>query len=248
MADNGWFAAAGPLVDPSPASSVGTLLARVAGMNAPASPPPEAKRDRHIVLAAIDDTPSLGDVVVQGALATRTIPGAELHLLHVLDDIGKETDPAPASAPLHSAIPRIRESTELLQKASQNAGALTEAPIFVHGVAGKPWREIVQYATDLRANLIVLGWPRPSVRFRLSGSVVDNVLHHACCPVLVARPTDYSKVAPEIEPACVDCVAVRQASAYATFWCERHSHHHARAHTYSQVPSGFAVGSMLIRP
>jgi hypothetical protein len=37
---------------------------------------------------------------------------------------------------------------------------------------------------------------------------------------------------PEIEPPCPACLATRSETNGEVYWCNRHSEHHPRAHTY----------------
>jgi hypothetical protein len=78
------------------------------------------------------------------------------------------------------------------------------------------------------------------------GSVAEQVVRHAGCPVLVVRLKDYhARAELGIEPPCGDCIAVQDQTHRAKLWCERHSAHHGRLHY--ELPT-FAVGSMNFRP
>jgi nucleotide-binding universal stress UspA family protein len=56
-------------------------------------------------------------------------------------------------------------------------------------VKGSPERELVEQATEWRADLIVVGSHGRGFWSRLTlGSVTDAVVHHAPCSVLVVRP------------------------------------------------------------
>jgi nucleotide-binding universal stress UspA family protein len=68
---------------------------------------------------------------------------------------------------------------------------------------GDPAEEIVQVAVDNSADLLLLGTHgRKGLSKLVLGSVAENVLHHAPCSVLIARPTDYAErdKSPTIEP------------------------------------------------
>ncbi|UQA57233.1 hypothetical protein [Polyangium aurulentum] len=43
---------------------------------------------------------------------------------------------------------------------------------------------------------------------------------------------------PEIEPPCPACLATRSETNGEVFWCNRHSEHHPRAHTYHYQSEG----------
>lgn len=103
-----------------------------------------------------------------------------------------------------------------------------------HISVGSPAREIAQIASDLEADLIVVGTHgRTGLRRLLLGSVAEGVLRLASCPVLVERPkADASEAVPEITPPCPRCVDARFATGGKELWCEQHRERHGRRHTY----------------
>jgi hypothetical protein len=101
----------------------------------------------------------------------------------------------------------------------------------VHIRSGLPWREIVDEARRMTADLIVVGThARTGAARLLLGSQGEEVLRHAPCPVLVVRDT-YSEPSPsgeaKGEPGSPDC---------------------ATAHLHRELPTEHAVGSWRIRP
>jgi nucleotide-binding universal stress UspA family protein len=57
-----------------------------------------------------------------------------------------------------------------------------------HVLAGHPVRDIIKLASDLNADLIVVGASGHSALYdRMIGSRAQRILHHANCPVLVVR-------------------------------------------------------------
>ncbi len=215
-----------------------------------ARPMSTAPIERRVIVAAIDDTP-LSTYVVDNAceLASRT-PNAELHLLHVFEWMPRSGAPAEASfAPSSSEM--LEKGRKLLEDVSKVALEKFPGKVTGHLAAGTAWREIVQTATNLNADLIVVGSRKlNAVQRFLLGSVATQVASKAQCPVFVARPKDYAAAtAPEIEPPCPDCLAHQKETGGAELWCAAHSKkHRPHAHTYSEVPPSFGVGSMLFRP
>jgi len=60
--------------------------------------------------------------------------------------------------------------------------------IQTHVLVGHPVRDIIKLATDLNADLIVVGSSGHSALYdRMIGSRAQRILHHAICPVLVVR-------------------------------------------------------------
>lgn len=206
--------------------------------------------ERRVIVAAVDDT-NLSSYVVQNAcdLATRT-PGAELHLLHVFEWMPRSGVPAEASfSPSTSEM--LEKGRKLLEDASKAALEKFPGKVTGHLAAGTAWREIVQTATNLDADLIVVGSRKlGAVQRFLLGSVASEVVAKAQCPVFVARPKDYNtQTVPEIEPACPDCLETQKKTQGAELWCEAHHRKHRPAgHTYSEIPPSFGVGSMFFRP
>ena len=67
---------------------------------------------------------------------------------------------------------------------------------------GRPDEEIVELAEEIGAGMVVIGSRGlGGVRRALVGSVSDSVVHHAHCPVLVVRRTDYDDGATAREAA-----------------------------------------------
>ena len=110
--------------------------------------------------------------------------------------------------------------------------------IYSHFRIGSSAEQIVQLAANVDADLVVVGTHGYSgLRRIFLGSVAETVLRLVRCPVWVVRPKDHEVLGrvPEIEPPCKDCLAKRSETGGATFWCERHSEQHVRAHAYHYV-------------
>ncbi|HEY0465922.1 MAG TPA: universal stress protein [Polyangiaceae bacterium] len=122
----------------------------------------------------------------------------------------------------------------------------------MHFRISDPTTAIVQLASDLEADLVIVGTHGRSwlARFLL-GSVAEAVARRAPCPVLIVRPVGAGADAagPQIEPPCPQCLETRRASEGREFWCERHREHHERAHTYHFTPFRSSHQSgMLLHP
>jgi nucleotide-binding universal stress UspA family protein len=188
---------------------------------------------RFVVLAALDASEAAHEVLRVGANFARSVPGGELHLVHVVEDLPPPVTvvPPPAGLGLTSTeiVAAARKHVEQLaaEARDQFAGRLT-----THVAAGSAWKQILQVAIDVQADLVVVGTHgRGGVKRLLLGSVAESVVRKASCPVLVAREKDYHAfVPPEIEPACPDCLALQRESGGARLWCERHAQRHPHAH------------------
>lgn len=112
---------------------------------------------------------------------------AELHLLHVIeepmypvfDDVSLTTSPG-------AWFPEVLET---LQKAStQKLHHLAETNQIpttdCHLLTGFPKTQIIDYANQIQADLIVMGRHGMSFLDKLIGSTTDSVLHQAQCDVM----------------------------------------------------------------
>jgi hypothetical protein len=94
---------------------------------------------------------------------------------------------------------------------------------FAHVRTGEPYREIVQLASDMEADLVVIGThSRGGVSRLLMGSVAERVQRYAPCPVLTVKPKTVPH-ASDIDPPCPDCHAVRVETSGARLWCDVHA-------------------------
>jgi len=198
--------------------------------------PPNA---RFVVLAAINDSPAEREVLRVAANFARSIPGAELHVLRVVEDLPPpvSTVPAPLGLGLTTAeivaAARKRLDEVAAEVRTHYSGRLVE-----HLAAGSAWKQILQLAIDLQADLLLVGTHgRTGVKRLVLGSVAEAVVRRASCPVIVVRPKDYhALVPPEIEPACPDCLRAQRDSGGVRLWCEQHGAGDSRrGHVYFEA-------------
>jgi nucleotide-binding universal stress UspA family protein len=159
---------------------------------------------------------------------------AEVHAIRVVEPI---VDPLIDVTP--SAVEEIErlkvDAMEAVKREINEAGALRVAAVVAHTAIGAPARAIVALAAELDADLIVVGTHgRRGIRRAILGSVAEEVVRTAGCPVFAVRPKDHPADArvPKIDPVCEDCARIRYETKNDKLWCERHSEHHPRAHVY----------------
>jgi nucleotide-binding universal stress UspA family protein len=199
-------------------------------MNTTSSP----SNARAVILAAVDSTDA-STLAVNAAARFATLPGSEIHFVHVLDA---------SDAKSHER--GLERGRAVLDHVAKLSGLGDRASY--HLTAGTAWQKIVQLATDLHADLIVVGThDRKPMQRLVLGSVAEQVMRKALCPVYVARRIAYGDQFPEIEPPCTACLAVQSQSAGRTLWCERHSRHHVAGRVHYEIPPSFTAGSNLIR-
>lgn len=118
---------------------------------------------------------------------------AELHLLHVLQDlVALVPEPGLAYVPPGDLIRELQESADAaLAKLPDPTWAAGKSVVRATR-QGPPFLEIVRYAKENDIDLIVLGTHgRTGLAHALMGSVAEKVVRKAPCPVLTIRPDDH---------------------------------------------------------
>ena len=196
---------------------------------------------RTVMIAAIDRSLAAEQVLHTALSMARVIPGAELHLVHAME-IGPVTPGIGTSG-----IEEIREARDYLDKIVARVADKLPRKVAGHLSIGEPASRIIQLASDLNADLIVVGMHDKNALERVMlGSVSRAVTAKAPCAVLVARGKEHHAV-PEIEPPCPRCVEVQRATGGERLWCERHSTRHAHGRLHYEIPEAFGTGAMFLR-
>jgi nucleotide-binding universal stress UspA family protein len=124
--------------------------------------------------------------------------GAELHLLHVVQDIGiLVPDLVTAAPPMLPSVDQMtaaaRNALDRLEKDNQ----LGRLQVHKHVGQGQPFYEIIRLAREANIDLIVLGTHgRSGLKHVLMGSVSEKVVRKAPCPVLTVRHPEHEFVHP----------------------------------------------------
>jgi nucleotide-binding universal stress UspA family protein len=197
---------------------------------------------QYVVMAAIDLAGG-SDGVLQAASRLASTPDGELHVVHVIPKDAGGSFRGEDALRLSNLTDDVRATLE--QLASKLPARIKR--IVLHTRLGRADAEIAQLASDIGADLVVVGTRElTGIDRLLLGSVGASLIRNAPCPVLVCRPKSVAP-AEQIAPPCPDCRAVQQATGRKTLWCERHAQHHPRAHTYSETPESFGMGSQTFR-
>ncbi len=133
--------------------------------------------------------------VLPHALYLGTKPGVELVVLHVLP-----------LAPLYPVPPELTVGlyeqwdkgmrAQAVKELDTLVASLTKAKIRTKAilVKGLPAEQILRAAKRLRCDLIILATHgRTGLRHVLMGSVAENVVRRASCPVLTVRPARFKR-------------------------------------------------------
>ncbi len=128
---------------------------------------------------------------------------SELHVIHVgVVPNFLIKDPAAVGYDCKLYEKLERESREVLRKLTWRVKVAGGTVAGAHLRVGRPDQEIVELSQEIGASIIVVGSRgRGRLRQVLAGSVSDQVIRHAPCPVLVARP---AKDACETAPSAVE--------------------------------------------
>ena len=115
----------------------------------------------------------------------------------------------------------------------------------VHTRIGTPVAALVQFCTDVEADVLVCGVEaRQGI---LRSSVAEGLMREAPCPVLVAKPKAYQgrRKSEMPAPICADCVAKREETGDPSAWCATHARDHGARHTYGatrgSIPHGYSM-------
>jgi nucleotide-binding universal stress UspA family protein len=200
-------------------------------MNDQTSPAPTSAP--FTVVVASDLSGASGYAFAQAIEVARRVPGSEVHLVHVVP-----ADTTPEAA--RDLAGRVRM---YVHDKALAIGGLEGQVVGAHVRRGDPVRELVQFAEDVSAALMVLGVHKgPHLRSLLLGSIAEKLVAAAPCAVLVAGPKPQPTAhEPAIEPPCPQCVELRRASAGKHWWCPRHEAPSLAAHVYSyrrELPFG----------
>lgn len=199
---------------------------------------------RIVILAAIDQTQSSEQVLHTTTSLAQKLTGAELHFVTVVPPspgvgVTINTPNTAGIEAAHTYVSRIVEA----------ADECFHGHVHGHVRTGDPRREILQLASLLETDLIVVGTNNKGriERFVL-GSVSEGIVKNALCAVLVARPKEHD-TGPEIEPPCPRCVETQAESHGEKLWCAKHAEPRTvRGRIHYSRSEPFAVGSMLFRP
>ena len=202
----------------------------------------EVARERpYVIVVGIDYSPTSDEALLRAFELASLQPSAEVHIVNVVRTYGTnvylEWGGALTTLTIEEASDRLREFVEgkleefRTRQAERNQRCFARA--VTHVRLDAPAEEMAQLASDLEADLLVVGTHgRRGLRRMLLGSVAEAVVRLAPTTVLVVRPKADQGDVPQIEPPCERCLEVRRQSEGRELWCEQHREHRGRRHTY----------------
>lgn len=142
--------------------------------------------DPHRLLVAYDAS-SDADLALNYGVSLAQEYQAEIHLLHVINDLETTEEPEVAWSSAEQ-----ESSCEIAARRLQQAipkEVFLWCKIVTAVRCGQPANEILAYAKEHEIDLICMGASGTGFSLdKLFGSTVDRVLRQAPCPVLVSRP------------------------------------------------------------
>jgi nucleotide-binding universal stress UspA family protein len=125
--------------------------------------------------------------------------GAELHVVHVVEDIYPMVPEAGMLLPAQGDyLAELQNSARKALEHVPQADWCTGIGDVVRSVeTGAPFLEVIRYAREKEIDLIVIGTHgRSGLVHMLMGSVAEKIVRKAPCPVLTVRPEGHDFVMP----------------------------------------------------
>lgn len=147
-------------------------------------------------VVGVDFDDSGDDAIVDALRWLGQNSGRTLRALHVIDpdQVARENYVQPALLAKEQALTRApQELIHWIAQLAQMRGLPFDERVHAHARIGKPIETMLQFATDYGASLVIVGTnSRRGLDRLLLGSVAESLVRQARCPVLVARPVDYT--------------------------------------------------------
>ncbi|MCU0686801.1 MAG: universal stress protein [Polyangiaceae bacterium] len=196
-------------------------------MNAKSTPSPGAQsgaqgRPPYVVVAGVELDETGNHTLTEVFELAGREPFAAVHLVSVVTDVGLALR-SEAGADEHASLleERMFSLRAFVLKRWRSYPPNAAHRVMMHVGLGDCERELVQFAIDYEADLLVVGThDRGRLAALLSPSLAGALAHGAPCPVLVARPRSYEGLSksPSIEPPPLSPPAPHE--------------HHRRSHRY----------------
>ena len=176
-------------------------------------------------------------------IGARRLP-SEVHVLNVQTAILPYPYPFPklqaSAAQVWSRLLRrlqhfVADELAAFQESQRRSGDRPFGHVLSHLRSNSPGQQIAQLASDLEADLVVVGTHgRGGIARLLMGSTAHAVVTLSPCPVLVVREKNLLPPGPGVEPPCPQCLAERNRTNGDQLWCDQHREHHGQRQSHQQ--------------
>jgi nucleotide-binding universal stress UspA family protein len=140
------------------------------------------------------DFSALAKAALPHAVGLASVAGAELVLLHVLPLPAMYAVPEISGAVWVPLQRKIRAGAERRLRGLEKQAKGPNLRIHAVLAEGVPFLQILRVAKRLRCDLIVLATHgRTGLTHAIMGSVAENVIRRAPCPVLTVRPARFQR-------------------------------------------------------
>jgi nucleotide-binding universal stress UspA family protein len=146
-------------------------------------------------VVGFDGGPRGDDAILEALLRNAVGMRYLIHVVHIVEP-GETLDRAGRSR-LAAQERELREGPARIERRVHFVATLAELPycpefIRTHVRFGRPVEALLQMCVDYDAELLVLGThERRGIDRLMLGSVAEELVRKAHCPVLIARPKDY---------------------------------------------------------
>ncbi|SFK08447.1 Nucleotide-binding universal stress protein, UspA family [Halobacillus dabanensis] len=140
------------------------------------------------ILVAYDGSDLSREAVYEARNQACETPKREIHIVSVINPTGPVTNAVVSRSIGNEMAEKLRSEMDVLkeQMASSDVDVITE--VLVSKVEGNPGISICKYADEQAVDLIIVGnRGLGKVKKMFLGSVSNNVVQHANCPVLVMK-------------------------------------------------------------
>ncbi|HEU4409438.1 MAG TPA: universal stress protein [Polyangiaceae bacterium] len=158
----------------------------------------------YVVVAGIELDEAGACALTEAFALARREPKASVHLVNVVTDVdGALRSEAGAGVRGSLLEQRMFALRAFVLKRWREQPSDASRQVMLHVGLGDRERELVQFAVDYEADLLVVGThDRSRLSTLVTPSLAESLAHGAPCPVLVARPRSYEgrPKSPSIEP------------------------------------------------
>jgi nucleotide-binding universal stress UspA family protein len=163
----------------------------------------KAQSAEHVAVVGVDFTDSGDQALRRGLQWLAASQHRTLHVVHVIDPRRVEPAEGPALLDLEQ---RLAEAPELLRERAEGLSSVLaisclEQGIKTHARVGQAAACLNQVCVDYDADVLFVGThARRGLERVLLGSVAEELVKTARCPVVVARPKDYAGLSKSARP------------------------------------------------